>query len=155
MADEGTKTIVTNRRARYDFELGDRFEAGLVLTGSEVKSLRSSKANLQDAFVGIARDGLDLFNLYIAPYEMGGYANHVPTRKRRLLLHAREIDKLRKGMEVKGFTIVPTRLYFKGGRAKVEIALGKGKKQHDKRHATAERDSKRQLDRIKKGGAVE
>ena len=147
---EGTKTIVTNRRASFDFELGDRFEAGLVLTGSEVKSLRAAKANLQDAFVKAESGGLDLVNLYIAPYEMGGYANHEPTRKRRLLLHKAEIEKLRKGTEQKGFTIVPTRLYFKGGRAKVEIALGRGKKTHDKRHAIAERDVTRQLDRLLK-----
>jgi SsrA-binding protein len=153
--DDRFQTIVTNRRARYDFELGDRFEAGLVLTGSEVKSLRAGHANLQDAFVALARDGVDLLNCYVAPYELGGYANHVPTRKRRLLLHTREIDKLRKGTEVKGFTIVPTRLYFKNGRAKVEIALGRGKKAHDKRHATAERDAKRTLDRVMKGGTAE
>ena len=156
MADDArTKTIVTNRRARYDFELGDRFEAGLVLTGSEVKALRAGNANLQDAFVALARDGVDLLNAYIAPYELGGYANHLPTRKRRLLLHRREIDKLRKGTEQKGFTIVPTRLYFKDGRAKVEIALGRGKKEYDKRHTTAERDAKRQLDRVMKGGRAE
>ena len=152
MADGArSKTIVTNRRARFEYELGDRFEAGLVLTGSEVKSLRAGNANLQDAFVMLARDGVDLVNAYVAPYEMGGYANHVPTRKRRLLLHSREIDKLRKGMEQKGFTVVPTRLYFKDGRVKVEIALGRGKKLHDKRQTTAERDTKREIDRAIKG----
>lgn len=151
MADEPrTKTIITNRRARFDFHLEDRFEAGLVLTGTEVKSLRTGTANLQDSFVALARDGVDLLNLYIAPYEMGGYANHEPTRKRRLLLNSSEIDKLRKGTEVKGFTIVPTRLYFKNGRAKVEIALGKGKKAYDKRQTIAERDNKRTLDRVMK-----
>ena len=147
--------IVKNRRATYDFALEDRFEAGIVLTGSEVKSLRAGTANLQDAFVMLARDGVDLVNLYVAPYSHGGYAEHVPTRKRRLLLHPAEIAKLRKGTEAKGYTIVPTRMYFKGGRAKVEIALGKGKKTHDKRDAIAERDSKRSLDRIKKGGSDE
>ncbi len=149
MAD-GTKTIVTNRRARYDFELSDRFEAGMVLTGSEVKSLRGAKANLQDAFVIVRKDGVDLMNCYIAPYEMGGYANHEPSQPRRLLLHKAEIDKLRKGTEQKGYTIVPTRLYFKGGRAKVEIALGKGKRTVDKRQTIAERESKRRLERVLK-----
>jgi SsrA-binding protein len=149
MAD-GTQTIVTNRRARYDFALGDRFEAGMVLTGSEVKSLRAAKANLQDAFVMLRTDGVDLMNAYIAPYEMAARTNHEPTRPRRLLLHKAEIDKLRKGTEQKGFTIVPTRLYFKNGRAKVEIALGKGKKTVDKRQTIAERESKRKLDRILK-----
>ena len=150
MADD--PNIATNRRARYDFTLEDRFEAGLVLTGSEVKSMRAGTANLTDAFVMLARDGVDLVNLYVAPYTHGGYAEHVPTRKRRLLLHTAEIAKLRKGTEQKGYTIVPTRLYFKAGRAKVEIALAKGRKTHDKRDAIAERDSKRTLDRIKKGG---
>lgn len=147
---EGTTTIVTNRRARFDFDLGDRFEAGMVLTGSEVKSLRGAKANLQDAFVRVRSDGVDLMNAYIAPYEMGGYANHEPTRPRRLLLNRTEIDKLRKGTEQKGFTIVPTRLYFKEGRAKVEIALGRGKKTVDKRQTIAERESKRRIDRVLK-----
>ena len=149
MAD-GTKTIVTNRRARYDYELGDRFEAGLVLTGSEVKSLRAGNANLQDAFVMLRSDGLDLMNCYIAPYAMGGYANHEPSQPRRLLLRRPEIDKLRKGTEQKGYTIVPTRLYFKDGWAKVEIALGRGKKTVDKRQTIAERESKRRIDRILK-----
>ncbi|MEM7787287.1 MAG: SsrA-binding protein SmpB [Bacteroidota bacterium] len=146
----GTQTIVTNRRARFDFELGDPFEAGMVLTGSEVKSLRAAKANLQDAFVILRKDGVDLMNAYIAPYTMGGYANHEPTRPRRLLLHKGEIDKLRKGTEQKGFTIVPTKLYFKGGRAKVEIALGKGKKTVDKRQTIADREAKRKIQRLLK-----
>ena len=147
---EGIQTIVTNRRARYDFDLSDRFEAGMVLTGSEVKSLRDAKANLQDAFVIIRRDGVDLMNAYIAPYTMGGYANHEPTQPRRLLLHKAEIDKLRKGTEQKGYTIVPTKLYFKGGRAKVEIALGKGKKTVDKRQTIADREAKRRIERVLK-----
>ena len=147
---EGIKTIVTNRRARFDYELGDRFEAGMVLTGSEVKSLRAAKANLQDAFVMIRKDGVDLMNAYIAPYVMGGYANHEPTRPRRLLLHKAEIDRLRKGAEQKGFTIVPTKLYFKDGRAKVEVALGKGKKTVDKRQTIADREAKRKIERVLK-----
>ena len=152
MADTPT---VSNRRARYDFALEDRFEAGIVLTGTEVKSLRAGTANLQDAFVMLARDGVDLVNLYIAPYTHAGHTEHVESRKRRLLLNKSEIAKLRKGTEQKGYTIVPTKLYFKGGRAKVEIALGKGKKSHDKRDTIAERDSKRALDRVRKGGAAE
>ena len=150
MAD-GTKTIVTNRRARYDYELTDRFEAGLVLKGSEVKALRTAQANLQDAFVILRKDGVDLVNAYIAPYEMAGRQNHEPSQPRRLLLHKAEIEKLRKGTEQKGYTIVPTRLYFKDGRAKVEIALGRGKKTVDKRQTIADRESKRKLDRIMKG----
>ena len=149
MAD-GQQLIVTNKRARYDFHLEDRFEAGLVLTGPEVKSLRSGKANLQDAFVTVRAAGADLYNLYIAPYEQARFAEQVPKRPRRLLLHKRELDKLRKGTERQGYTIVPTRLYFSNGRAKVEIALGKGKKLHDKRDATAEREARRAMDRAKK-----
>lgn len=152
MADTPT---VSNRRARYDFALEDRFEAGIVLTGTEVKSLRAGTANLQDAFVMLAHNGVDLVNLYIAPYTHGGRTEHLETRKRRLLLNKAEIAKLRKGTEQKGYTIVPTKLYFKGGRAKVEIALGKGKKSHDKRDTIADRDSKRALDRVRKGGTVE
>jgi len=156
MADDAPiKIISDNRRARFDYELSDRFEAGLVLTGSEVKSLRAGHAHLTDAFVSFAKDGVDLVGGYIAPYEHGGYANHIPTRKRRLLLNDREITKLRKGVEQKGYTVVPLKLYFKRGRAKIEIALARGRKTHDKRHATAERDTKRQLDRIRKGGSAE
>ena len=149
MAD-GIQTIVTNRRARYDYEIIDRFEAGLVLTGSEVKSLRNGSAQIAEAFVKVGRDGADLMNATIPPYEMGGYANHEPRRPRRLLLHASEIEKLQKGTEQKGMTIVPVKLYFKGGRAKVVIALGKGKKTVDKRQTIADRESKRRLDRVLK-----
>lgn len=152
MADEaGTKLVVSNRRARYEFQLSDFTEAGLVLTGSEVKSMRAGKVNLQDAFAHIGREGLSLMNCHIAPYEFGGYANHEPTRPRRLLLHRSEIAKFRKGVEQKGYTIIPTKIYFKRGRAKVELALGKGKKLHDKRHDIAEREASRRVDRIMKG----
>jgi SsrA-binding protein len=148
MAESGIKPIVTNRRARHDYHLEKPIEAGIVLQGSEVKSLRGGKANLQDAFVTVDADGATLRNLHVAPYELGGYANHEPTRPRRLLLHARELAALRKGTEQKGFTIVPLRLYFKNGRAKVEIALARGKKLYDKRHDLAERDAQRRIDRL-------
>jgi SsrA-binding protein len=148
MSDPGIKTIVTNRRARHEYHLEKPVEAGMVLQGSEVKALRAGKANLQEAFVKVDGEGATLLNLHIAPYEMGGYANHEPTRPRRLLLHRREIEVLRKGTEQQGYTIVPLRLYFKDGRAKVEVALGKGKKLHDKRHDIAARDEQRRLDRL-------
>jgi SsrA-binding protein len=148
MSDPGIKTILTNRRARHEYHLEKPVEAGLVLQGSEVKSLRAGKANLQDAFVMVEADGATLRNLHIAPYEMGGYANHEPTRPRRLLLHQREIEAFRKGTEQKGFTVIPLRLYFKNGRAKVEVALARGKKLYDKRHDIAERDEQRRLDRL-------
>ncbi|HIG75862.1 MAG TPA: SsrA-binding protein SmpB [Bacteroidetes bacterium] len=143
----GIKTVVSNRRARHEYALEAPVEAGLVLTGSEVKSLRAGQATLAEAFVSVGDDGVDLVGAHIAPYTEASYTNHVPTRKRRLLLHKREIEKLRKGVEQKGFTVVPLKIYFKGGRAKLEIALGKGKKLHDKRHSIAERESKRRIER--------
>jgi SsrA-binding protein len=148
MADPGIKTIVTNRRARHDYHLEKPVEAGMVLQGSEVKSLRAGKANLQDAFVTVDAEGATLRNLHVAPYEMGGYANHEPTRPRRLLLNRRELAAFKKGTEQQGYTIVPLRLYFKNGRAKVEIALARGKKLYDKRHDIAARDEQRRLDRL-------
>ncbi len=147
---DGVKVITTNRRARHEYHLEGAVEAGLVLTGSEVKSLREGHVQLQDAFVTVTPEGMEMRNVYIAPYEMGGYANHEPTRPRRLLLHKKEIERFQKGVEQKGYTIVPLRMYFKNGRAKVEIALGKGKKLYDKRHDIAERDTQRRLDRLMK-----
>jgi SsrA-binding protein len=152
MADEpAVKVVVSNRRARYEYHLEKPVEAGLVLTGSEVKSLRAGQAHLQESFVAVTREGLALLNAHIAPYSHGGYANHEPNRPRRLLLHRKEIDRLAKGVAQKGFTLVPLELYFKNGRAKLSLALGKGKKHYDKREATAERDVKRSLDRVLKG----
>lgn len=144
---EGIKIIVDNRRARYEYELLDRFEAGIELQGSEVKSLRAGKANLQDAFATVQQNGVVLHNLHISPYSHGGYANHEPVRPRRLLLKRKEIAKLAKATDVKGFTLVPTKMYFKNGWAKVEIAVGRGKKLYDKRHDIAERDAKRRMQR--------
>ena len=151
MADDtGIKIIATNRRARHEYHLEKPVEAGIVLTGSEVKSLREGRVQLQEAFVTIRPDGMELLNTHIAPYEMGGYANHEPTRPRRLLLHKREIAAFKKGVERQGYTIVPLKLYFRNGRAKIEIALGKGKKLHDKRDTIAARDEQRRLDRLMK-----
>jgi SsrA-binding protein len=146
---EGKKIIVDNRRARYEYELLDRFEAGMQLHGSEVKSLRAGKANLQDAFASVNQGEVVLHNLHISPYTHGGYANHEPVRPRKLLLKKAEIVKLQKATQQKGFTLVPTKMYFKNGWAKVEIAVGRGKKLHDKRHDIAEREAKRRMDRAK------
>ncbi|MEM1056286.1 MAG: SsrA-binding protein SmpB [Bacteroidota bacterium] len=143
----GIKTVVSNRRARHEYLLETPIEAGLVLMGSEVKSLRAGQATLAEAFVDVKPQGVDLVGAHISPYNEASYTNHVPTRRRRLLLNKREIEKLRKGVEQKGYTIVPLKIYFKDGRAKLEIALGKGKKLHDKRHAIAERESKRRIER--------
>ena len=146
----GTKLIVDNRRARHEFHLLDRFEAGLVLTGTEVKSLRDGKATLQRAF-GDVRDGeVYLVGLHIPEYTQGNLANHDPDRERKLLLHRREIDQLVGKVQEKGLTLVPTRLYWKDGRAKVELALARGKDVRDKRRTIADRDAKRQMERALK-----
>lgn len=145
----GIKIIVDNRRARYEYQLTDRYEAGIELQGSEVKSLRAGKANLQDAFAAIERGEIVLHNLHISPYSHGGYANHEPVRPRKLLLKRAEIGKLQKATDQKGFTLVPTKLYFKNGWAKVEIAVGRGKKLYDKRQDIAEREAKRRMERLR------
>ena len=139
--------IAKNRRARHDYTIIDSWEAGIVLTGSEVKSLRDGKANLSDAY-GIVRDGeIYLINLHISPYERASYNNHEPTRTRKLLLHKREIRRLIGAVERQGLTLVPLELYFKRGVAKVAMALGKGKKLHDKRDAEKQRDADREIAR--------
>ena len=144
---DGIKVVCENRRARFDYHLGERFEAGLVLTGSEVKSLRLGKVNLSDAYADVRDGKAFLVQASIEPYEKGGYANHEPKRKRKLLLHHQEIQKLTDRVQTKGETLIPTRLYFKNSRAKVELALGTGKKSHDKRQAIRERETSRELDR--------
>lgn len=146
----GTKLVATNRKARFEYHLDKPIEAGLVLTGSEVKSLREGHVSFQDAYVAVNPGGFEVLNVHIAPYEMGGYSNHEPTRPRRLLLHKKEMNRLEKAVAQKGATIVPLRIYFKGGRAKMEIALGHGKKVRDKRQTIADRQEKRRLDRIMK-----
>jgi SsrA-binding protein len=141
------ESIAKNRRARHDYAIIDSWEAGLVLTGSEVKSLREGKANLSDAY-GIVRDGeIYLINLHISVYERASYNNHEPTRTRKLLLHKREIARLIGAIERQGLTLIPLELYFKRGIAKVAIALGKGKKQHDKREDAKARDADREIAR--------
>jgi SsrA-binding protein len=141
------QSIAKNRRARHDYSILDTYEAGLVLTGSEVKSLREGRANLSDAY-GIVRNGeIFLLNLHISPYERASYNNHEPTRTRKLLLHKREIRRLIGAVERQGLTLVPLELYFKRGVAKVAMALGKGKKLHDKRDAEKQRDANREIAR--------
>jgi SsrA-binding protein len=141
------ESIAKNRRARHDYTILDTFEAGLVLTGSEVKSLRDGKANLSDSY-GIVRDGeLFIINLHISVYERASYNNHEPTRTRKLLLHKREIGRLIGAIERQGLTLIPLELYFKRGIAKVAIALGKGKKQHDKREDAKAKDADREIAR--------
>jgi SsrA-binding protein len=143
----GEKTIAENRRARHDYQLLERLEAGLVLTGTEVKSLRDGRVTLAHAFADIRDGEAWLHGVEIAAYDHGNRANHEPTRPRKLLLHRREIDSLYGKVREKGLTIVPTRLYFKDGRAKIELAVARGKEQRDKRHDVAERDARRQMER--------
>jgi SsrA-binding protein len=138
--------IASNKKARYDYHLLDNFEAGLVLQGSEVKSLRGGNASLLEAFVQLDQHGEAwLFRSHIPQYTQANRNNHEPRRPRKLLLHQRELLKLRRAIQEKGMTIMPVRLYFKGSLVKLEIAIAKGKKQHDKRQTLKERDAKRQI----------
>lgn len=139
--------ITVNKKASFKYHLVDRFEAGLVLTGSEVKSLRDKKANLTDSYAIIKKGEAWLINSHISPYSHAKYANHEPRRDRKLLLHKKEIKKLTGSLNEKGLTLVPLKLYFKEGRAKVELALGKGKKLFDKRETIRQRESDRAMDR--------
>lgn len=142
--------MIQNRRASFDYELLDRFEAGLSLTGSEVKSLRQGGVTLGEAFARVKGGEVWLEGMHIPAYKDASYNNHEPLRSRKLLLNKREIVEIQKGLERKGLTLVPTRLYFKGGRAKLEVALGRGKKRYDKRQDAAKRDAQRQIERALK-----
>lgn len=141
------KSVARNRRASHDYHIIETWEAGLVLTGTEVKSLRNGKANIVDAY-GIVRGGeVHILNVHISPYEQGGYVNHEPTRLRKLLLHKREIRRLIGAIEREGLTLIPLELYFKGGKAKLRIGLAKGKKLHDKRDDSKKKDAVREMAR--------
>lgn len=150
MAGAGEKTIASNRRARHEYHLSDNVEAGLVLTGSEVKSLRAGSCSINEAYVMVRGDEAWLVGATIEPYPQAGMRNHDRLRDRKLLLHRREIDKLRGRVEQKGFTLVPLRLYFKDGRVKLEIALGRGKDVADKRETVKRRDAQREMQRALK-----
>jgi SsrA-binding protein len=143
----GTKLIADNRRARHDYHLSDRIEVGIELTGTEVKSLRTGQITLQRAFAHIRDGQAFLVGAHIPEYAMGNLQNHDPDRERRLLLHRREIDSLYGKVREKGLTLVPTRLYWKNGRVKVELAVARGKETRDKRRDIADRDAKRQMER--------
>ena len=146
----GTRLVVENRRARHDFQLLDRLEAGIALTGTEVKSLREGRATLQGAFGEVREGEVWLVGAHIGEYAQGNVANHDPDRDRKLLLHRREISSLIGKVSERGLTLVPTRLYFRDGRAKVELALARGKEARDKRRDIAEREAKRQIERALK-----
>ena len=139
--------VAFNRSALHDYAIEERYEAGLALTGTEVKSIRGGRASLREGFVRVVDGEAWLEGVHIAPYEHGTYINHEPTRRRKLLLHKAEIRELGQKSQAQGYTIVPLKLYFRGGRAKVEVALARGKRQYDKRQAIAERESKREAER--------
>lgn len=148
---DGTKLIVSNRKARFDYFLDDSYEAGLVLVGTEVKSLRGGKGSLVEAWVKVEPDGEAwLMQAHIPEYEYGNRNNHDPVRPRKLLLHKRELERLHKAVATKGVTLVPTRLYFRNGRAKLEFAVGRGKNVADKRQTAAKRDAQREIERALK-----
>lgn len=141
------KVVATNRKARHEYFLLETFEAGLELKGSEIKSIRSGQISLAEAYVRVDENQAWLVDAHVAPYEQSGRFNHDPLRPRRLLMHGSEIRELWNAVRQKGVTIVPTRVYLKNGRAKLEIAIGKGKKLYDKRATIAERDAKREIER--------
>ncbi len=145
--ESGRKLITVNRRARHDYAISDTYEAGLVLTGTEVKSLRAGKANLTDAYAEVRDGEVWLVNAHIPEYDQGTWTNHEPRRTRKLLLHAHEINRLIGKTKQSGLTLVPMQMYFRDGKAKVEIGLGKGKKAYDKRQDIIERQAKRDADR--------
>jgi SsrA-binding protein len=146
------RVIATNRRARHEYEILETFEAGLVLRGTEVKSLRTGQVNFKDSYATVKNGEPWLLGCHISPYSHGTDANHDPERDRKLLLHRREIAKLSGKIAERGLTIVPLKLYFKDGRAKIEIGLARGKKLHDKRATLRDRESRREMDRAIRAG---
>lgn len=151
-AQDGEKIICRNRRAFHDYDILDRLECGLVLTGTEVKSLRQGKASLEDAYARLEDGELWLLGADIPEYAQGTHANHHPKRPRKLLLHRDEINKFAGKATQRGYTLVPLRLYFRGGKAKVELAVAKGKKLHDKRETLKESEAAREIKRALRGG---
>lgn len=145
--EERDPVIARNRKARHDYAIEETFEAGIVLTGSEVKSLRKGRASLADAYARVRKGEIWLEQAHIPPYDEASYQNHEPLRSRKLLLHATQIAELTRALEAKGFTLVPLKLYFKGNKVKVELGLAKGKKAYDKRQAITARDAARDMAR--------
>lgn len=150
MATQHTKTIAENRKARFNYHIEDTFEVGMVLVGTEVKSLRDGRANLTDAYARIVNGEAFVRQMHIGPYPFAHYGNHEPLRPRKLLLHKSEIKRLIGKVDGKGYSLIPLKLYFKNGKAKMTLALARGKRKYDKREAIRKRDEKRELDRAKK-----
>ncbi len=147
---DAIKIVTENRKAFHNYSIEEKCEAGIVLTGTEVKSLRDGKANLSDAYAVFQRGELFLINAHIPVYAQGNLNNHAPLRTRKLLLHSHELDKLTSKIQIRGYSLIPLKMYFKKGICKVELGLGKGKKSHDKREAEKEKDVKRSMAQIKK-----
>jgi SsrA-binding protein len=145
------KVVATNRKAYHDYHIQETYEAGIVLLGTEVKSLREGKANLKDSYAIIKNNEVFLLNCHISPYSHGNIFNHDPLRTRKLLLNRKEINKLYGHITQKGLTLIPLKIYFKDGKAKVEIGLAKGKRQYEKREAIKEKESRREIERHLKG----
>src|SRR5438034_8197260 len=150
--EDGDRTVASNRRARHEYEILETVEAGLVLRGTEVKALRTGLVNFKDAYATVRNDEIWLLGCHISPYSHGTDANHDPERDRKLLLHRREISRLTGKVAERGLTLVPLRLYFKDGRAKVELGLARGRKLHDKRAAIREREVRREMDKAARAG---
>lgn len=150
MSRRGDQLVISNRKARHDYHVSDTYECGIVLLGGEVKSLRNGRGNLQDAYARVEDGEVWLYGMHVSPYEFSQQQLD-PTRKRKLLLHRRQIDELASASAEKGVTLVPLKIYFKDGRAKVELAVARGKRSYDKRQALAERDAKREAERALKG----
>ena len=144
------KTLARNRKARHEYHILDTYEAGIVLQGTEVKSIKDGRLNFLDSYARITSGELWLTGLHVSPYEMGNIHNHDPMRERKLLMHSREIARLKKSIDEKGLTIVPLSMYLKNGKVKVELGLAKGKRLYDKRQDTMDRDAKREMDRARK-----
>ncbi|MDY6825950.1 MAG: SsrA-binding protein SmpB [Bacillota bacterium] len=142
-----SKIISTNRKARHDYHIEETYEAGIVLTGTEVKSVRNSRVNLKDSYARVENGELFLYNMHISPYEPGNRFNHDPLRVRKLLMHRMEINRLAGKIKEKGYALIPLRIYLSGGLIKIELGLARGKKLYDKRRDIAERDSKREMER--------
>lgn len=147
MADEGIKIIAQNKKARHDYFIEETYEAGIVLAGTEVKSVRQGNVNIKDSYAVIKDGEVFLYNMHISPYEKGNIFNRDPLRTRKLLLHRREINKLTGYVQQKGYTLVPLKVYLKRGWVKIELAVAKGKKSYDKRQSIAKRDAQREMER--------
>ncbi|HEY6796776.1 MAG TPA: SsrA-binding protein SmpB [Kineosporiaceae bacterium] len=145
--EQGRKLVASNRKAYHDYAVEDTYEAGLVLTGTEVKALRAGRASLVDGFAEVTDGEIWLMNVHIPEYSQGTWTNHAPRRKRKLLLHRLEIERIQSAAREKGKTLVPLSLYFRDGRAKIELAVARGKKEYDKRHALRERQDRREAER--------